>query len=48
MAKTPNTTSTRAKAVQNPRQIAKLPATREALLRRLWADFDGEGRPLHG
>lgn len=48
MAKNSNTTSTRAKAVQNPRQIATLPATREALLRRLWADFDGEGRAIHG
>ena len=48
MATKPYTTSTRAKAVQNPRQIATLPATREALLRRLWADFDGEGRAIHG
>lgn len=46
MAKNLNTTAARAKAVQNPRQIAKLPATREALLRRLWADFDCEGRAI--
>lgn len=48
MAKTPNITRTRAKAVQNPRQIATLPATREELLRRLWAGYDHEGRAIHG
>jgi hypothetical protein len=48
MADQPNTTATRAKAVQNPWQITTLPATREALLRRLWAEHDGEGRPVHG
>lgn len=48
MASKPHITSTRAKAVQNPRQIATLPATREELLRRLWAGYDGEGRAIHG
>lgn len=46
MAKQPLTTAPRAMAVQNPRQIATVQPTREALLRDLWDqhNLDGSAR----